>query len=288
MRQDDFVITILLLIITLCYAFAWEETKQIIVMTCRQNLRSRVRSAGVIITKMRPHKPSGHTSEAKTDRIDRRPIWDQAYAILRAQILDGRLAPGTLLNLRDLAAQLSISVTPVRDAVLRLVADRLVEDGENRELRVTQLLKSEIEQTLDLRILLEQYALEQSASKLTQDDFERLEALLMTAEKLLQEPSEEAGRQYTELGTKFHYYLVEAADNRPLLDLYEHLYPQAFLVIERSFHGFPPDRNREDHLEHMRLFDALRRRAHAEAIQLLKEHLEQVRIYTLGGNQTPS
>lgn len=237
---------------------------------------------------MRPNKLSGQTSEAKTDRIDRRPIWEQAYAILRAQILDGRLAPGTLLNLRDLAAQLSISVTPVRDAVLRLVADRLIEDGENRELRVTQLLKSEIEQTLDLRILLEVYALEQSAPKLAQDDFDRLEALLMTEEKLLQEPGEEVGRQYTELGSKFHYYLVEAADNRPLLDLYEHLYPQAFLVIERSFHGFPPDRNREDHLEHMRLFDALRRRAYAEAIQLLKEHLEQVRTYTLGGNQTSS
>lgn len=232
------------------------------------------------MTEIRQKRPSRQTGETST--IDRRPIWEQAYAILRRKILDGRLAPGTLLNLRDLAGQLSVSVTPVRDAVLRLVAEGLIEDYENRELRVAELSQEEIEQTLDLRILLEVYALGQSAPKLTQEDFERLEALLKSAEKLLQEPDGETGRRYTELGQEFHHVLVEAAGNRPLLDLYERLHPQTFLVIERSFHGFPPDRNREDHLEHMRVLDALRRHAYAEAVQQLKEHLEQVKAYTLG------
>ena len=110
----------------------------------------------------RTTRPGG---AASTERIERRTIWEQAYAILRAQILDGRLATGTLLNLRDLADQLAVSVTPIRDAVLRLVAEGLIEDAGSHEFRVTQLSEEEIKQTLDLRILLEVYALEQSAPR---------------------------------------------------------------------------------------------------------------------------
>lgn len=225
-------------------------------------------------------------SIASVDRIERRTIWEQAYAILRAQILDGHLAPGTSLNLRDLAEQLSVSVTPVRDAVLRLIAEGLIEDHGNHVFRVTQLSEEEVAQTLDLRILLEVYALEQGAPKLTEADFERLAELLAIAEELLEKPDEETGRRYMELGREFHSILVEAADNRPLLDLLARLHPQAFLVIERSFHGFPVDRNREDHLEHKRVLEALRRRAYTEATQLLKEHLKHVRAYTLGAYRT--
>jgi DNA-binding GntR family transcriptional regulator len=235
------------------------------------------------MSEAKPKRRPRATGAASVERIERRTIWEQAYAILRAQILDGRLTPGTLLNLRDLAEQLSVSVTPIRDAVLRLVAEGLIEDDGSHEFRVTQLSEEEIKQTLDLRILLEVYALEQSAPKLTEADFERLEELLTAAEELLEEPGGETGRRYTELGREFHQLLVEAADNRPLLDLHERLHPQAFLVIERSFHGFPHDRNREDHLEHRKIFAALRQREYVAARQLLEEHLKHVRAYTLGG-----
>lgn len=236
------------------------------------------------MSEARQKRRSRPLNAVNAERIDRRTIWEQVYAILRAQILNGELAPGTLLNLRDLAERFSVSVTPVRDAVLRLVAEGLIEDYGNHEFRVTQLSHEEIAQTLDLRILLEVYALEQSAPKLTEADFEQLEALLQTAEELLEKSDGETGRRYTELGREFHHILVEAADNRPLLDLYERLHSQVFLVIERAFHGFPPDRNREDHLEHKHVFAALRRQDHAEAIQLLKEHLKHVRTYTLGAS----
>ncbi len=222
------------------------------------------------------------------DSIDHRPIWEQAYTILRKQILDGHLAPGTLLNLRELAAQLSISVTPVRDAVLRLIAEGFIENSSNRDLHVTQLSIIEVEQTLGLRILLETYALEQSAAKLTPDDFDKLAELLAAAEKVIQEPSEATGRNYAELGRTFHHLLVAAAGNKPLLDLYNRLHPQAFLVIERVLHGFQPDRNKEDHLEHIAVFEALRRHDYTEAVVLLKQHLEQVRSYALDVYQKQS
>jgi DNA-binding GntR family transcriptional regulator len=214
-----------------------------------------------------------------TEKIHYRPVWEQAYDVLRAQILDGRLVSGTSLNLRELAAQLEISVTPVRDALLRLTAEGLVEGSESRGLRVTLLTETDIAQTLDLRIVLEVYALEQSGPRLNKQDLRSLRNLIEDEADLMQEHDEQIGQRYTEVGRAFHHALVAAAANGPLLDLYERLH--TFVVMERAQHGFRPDRIEQDHCEHIDLVAALQRHAYPEAIQLLKEHLERIRDYTL-------
>jgi len=220
---------------------------------------------------------AGRDDTAPTTRL--LSMHEQAYEVLRAQILDGRLPPGTRLNLRDLAAQLGISVTPARDAALRLAAEGLVEGTDSRGLRITQLTEEDIAQTLELRELLEVHALTQAGPQLTETDLRHMEELVEAESNLVRAPTEEAWRRYTDVGKDFHHLLVVAARNRRLLDLYERL--QAFVVMERAQHGFRGERIVEDHREHVALVAALRRGDHAEAIRLLKEHLEQVRTYTL-------
>lgn len=61
--------------------------------------------------------------------LPRSTLWDGAYASLRAALMEGRLAPGQRIVLRDIADQLGISLTPVRDAVNRLIAERVLERG---------------------------------------------------------------------------------------------------------------------------------------------------------------
>ena len=53
--------------------------------------------------------------------LQRNTLWDSAYASLRAALMEGRLAPGQRILLRDVADRLGISLTPVRDAVNRLI-----------------------------------------------------------------------------------------------------------------------------------------------------------------------
>src|SRR2546430_826839 len=55
-------------------------------------------------------------------RIEREPLWDLAHAQLQDALLAGRFEPGTVLTLRSLAESFGTSITPVRDAVTRLVA----------------------------------------------------------------------------------------------------------------------------------------------------------------------
>jgi DNA-binding GntR family transcriptional regulator len=206
-------------------------------------------------------------------------VWEQAYETLRAQILEGRLAPGARLNLRDVAAHLGVSVTPARDAALRLASEGLVETTGGRSLRVTQLTERDVVQTLALRTLLETYAVEQGGACLTEDAFRRLEELLALEGQVVADPAGPDWRRYADLSQQFHHTLVAAADNRLLLDLYERLH--AYVVMERAQRGYYNERAVADHDEHVAIIAALRRGAVAVAVALLRDHLEQVRSHTL-------
>ncbi len=61
--------------------------------------------------------------------IERDTLWDRAYAALQRALLAGRYRPGDRIVLRQVADGLGISLTPVRDAVNRLIAERVLERG---------------------------------------------------------------------------------------------------------------------------------------------------------------
>jgi DNA-binding GntR family transcriptional regulator len=212
--------------------------------------------------------------------IEHRPVWEQAYGLLRAQILDGRLAPGARLNLRDIAVQLDISVTPVRDAALRLASEGLVENAEGRGLSVTQFTEADILHTLDLRMLLEVYAIEKAGPNLSEQSLARMEELLAHEESIVRHHNGPDMRRYAEATRHFHRELILAAGDRVLLDLYERLH--AYVVMERAQHGFVNGRLLEDHQEHIDIVAALRRGAHEDAARLMREHLTQVKSVTVG------
>ena len=73
-------------------------------------------------------------------RIEREPLWDLAHAQLRDALLAGRFAPGTVLTLRSLAESFGTSITPVRDAVTRLVAQGVLQQGPRNSAIVPNLV----------------------------------------------------------------------------------------------------------------------------------------------------
>lgn len=76
--------------------------------------------------------PTDAPSEIRTAilrPLERETLWDRAYAALKEALLNGRYAPGHRIVLREVAGELGISLTPVRDAVNRLIAERVLERG---------------------------------------------------------------------------------------------------------------------------------------------------------------
>ena len=85
---------------------------------------------------------------------------EKVYQVLKEQILTARLTPGQPLSIVDLAGQLGVSRTPVKDALSRLSVEGLVEELPRRGYVVARLNAQEVAELLDVRLILELAAAE--------------------------------------------------------------------------------------------------------------------------------
>ena len=101
----------------------------------------------------------------------------QAYARLCRDLKAGRFAPGEKLKLRDLAAEMGISPTPVREALARLISEQALEQVGHHSVRVPVMDEARFAEVCELRLLLEGRAAAHAADHATAADVRRLEAL---------------------------------------------------------------------------------------------------------------
>ena len=80
---------------------------------------------------------------------------DQALRVIRARIISGAMRPGQLYALGATASELGVSVTPVREAVLELARERLVELARNRGFRVREMSEHELNEIVEFRKIIE-------------------------------------------------------------------------------------------------------------------------------------
>lgn len=131
-------------------------------------------------------------------------------ADLRAAILAGRLGPGTPLRQDKLAASLGVSKIPVREALLRLVAEGLVSVEANRGFTVARLESGEAEEILDIRAVLECRAILLAVPAMTDLTIAEATDILDKAENTT------SIERWGELNWEFHAVLYRSA-NRPKL-----------------------------------------------------------------------
>jgi len=103
-----------------------------------------------------------------------------AADLIRQAIVDGRVPPGHRLKEEELAQQLGISRTPVREALLVLQSEGLVEAAPNRGATVRAYDTADLEEMYELRALLEGHAAGRAASRVTPDQLAHLAVFLCT------------------------------------------------------------------------------------------------------------
>jgi DNA-binding GntR family transcriptional regulator len=86
---------------------------------------------------------------------DQSSLRAQVGDALRAQLVSGRMRPGVVYSAPKLAAQFGVSATPVREAMLDLVSEGMVEVVRNKGFRVTELSDAELDSMAELRLLIE-------------------------------------------------------------------------------------------------------------------------------------
>lgn len=149
---------------------------------------------------------------------------------LRQAILAGALADGEVLRQADLAARFQVSRVPIREALLKLEGDGLVETRPRRGTVVTSLNAEDFQEILEMRLALEPLALGFAIERLTQDDLAAAGAILDEAEASLRRAATGMDETKAEFETRwgdgnwgFHRALYAACGKTRLLDTIENL-----------------------------------------------------------------
>ena len=108
---------------------------------------------------------NSHSEE--TELIQKRPLKDDIFDVLHDKIVSGKYKPGQWLRQDDIATQLGVSMTPVREAFDLLVASGLAERVAYRGVRVREIATKDIVEAYGLRLYLEVMIAEEAARKIT-------------------------------------------------------------------------------------------------------------------------
>lgn len=194
-----------------------------------------------------------------------------AYDTIKEAILSFRLKPGEDLVESDLAAQLNISKTPVRDALLRLEKEGLVVKIPYRGASVSDVNQQVMNEIFEIRTALEGLATRQAATRMSEAEIAQAAELVEQHEQALNRAdNDEASR----LNRRFHEMIVQKTPNKWLKQILANL--DEHLRRYRTLSNFQKGRLGKSILEHRRILDAIRNRQPEEAEEAMKEHLRSV------------
>ncbi|MEJ8816145.1 GntR family transcriptional regulator [Variovorax ureilyticus] len=173
---------------------------------------------------------------------------DKAYEVLRQRLVGGQYAPGYQLKEEHVARELGLSRTPVRTALKRLVEDGLATDAAGQGIRVAEWSEWDVEETFQLRMLLEPYA---SFLAATRGGEELARALRESNEAMAKGISQgrEGIAQVQAANRDFHHALLEASGSPRLRAILETMIDMP--IIKRSFYIYTPQ-ELEQSLHHHR------------------------------------
>ena len=195
-----------------------------------------------------------------------------AYERIKGEILDERLLPRQPLIEAELAAKYGMSKTPVREALLSLAREGLVEMSSFRGGRVRDFTADDAREIYELRELLEPFALRRAVPRLTDGDRRSLRALLDKAQA-----AAEGGdrRELSKLNCAFHSSLVARCRNEKVIEILAHLQNHVRVMSMRLWNV------RATHLreaeQHRAILTAVEAGQADRAAELIGEHISEFR-----------
>jgi len=200
----------------------------------------------------------------------KRNLADAVTERLRDAILNGKFKPGQLLREEQLATMLDLSRGPVREALIRLEREGLVQVRRHRGTIVAQLSRTDVEEVYGLRLALERLAVQNAVRHATEQDFAAMEQVLAAFDTaLVYNPSE---HEIARLDLQFHDIIYRAARHQRLYDCWANLRSQIYIfLLSRNIAN--PDFRQITLRGHTDILDVLRARDEAHAVQVIEEHL---------------
>jgi DNA-binding GntR family transcriptional regulator len=203
---------------------------------------------------------------------------EQALQIVRHALVSGEIKPGDIYSAAALADRLGVSNSPVREAMLTLVHEGLMEAVPNRGFRVVPLSDADLEEVYQLRLLLEVPAMVQLAERGIAAEQERLTAL---AEDIERAAADLDVMRFLEADRTFHLELLGLLGNRRLVTVVANLRDQTRLYGLKALAR--QDKLSASAAEHRGLITAIASGDTTRVEQVCRAHLEHTRREWAGG-----
>jgi DNA-binding GntR family transcriptional regulator len=189
----------------------------------------------------------------------------QGYKAIRRAIRDGKIPRGQFFSESTLAESLGVSRTPVREALLNLYRDGVVEIVPKRGYRLIDLDEAAISEIRLLRVALEQIVVERLCKTATADDIKELRTILSGA-------GESREDMYT-IDETFHIRMAEMASLHQIRRELMSVRGKMYLIASGARLTSLRDENVAS--EHSELVDALERHDHKKARRVITDHVER-------------
>lgn len=209
---------------------------------------------------------------AEPSRIVRAGLADQVCETIQGWILDARYGPGDRLVIDHLARELGVSATPVRDALSRLAAERLVVFESYRGFTVRpEPTRAEIEASFEARRGIEAFAARLGCERASPEQLRELAELAGRIAERRYGPRFGSYSTFVRLNREFHERIVAASGNAFLLEAFRNLSHDLLIARTLRDRGIPD----LDEIagEHDRIIRALERRDPAAVEAAVSEHV---------------
>ncbi len=210
---------------------------------------------------------------SKLSPISRERANDAVHAAIRQAILTSVLRPGQRLNVSELADQLNVSLTPVRNAVQLLAAEGLIEVRPRSGTFVANVNAADVLETFQIRRALECLGVELACSQITAAETDRLRDLLTAMRRPIR--NDEDREQHQRDNAEFHLSILRAARNGRLLDSYHRLNAHIQIARIHASDAEWKSRLKDERREHEEIADAITARNAELAVRAMRAHLDR-------------
>lgn len=190
-----------------------------------------------------------------------RPLQESAYNHVRDMVLSGQLQPNVLYSETRMAAELKISRTPMKDALVRLSQEKLIDILPSKGFRLHQMSQGDILQTYQARTAVEGFCAMQLArnrqSPAGQATLRTMEDSLTAMVRFLDQGAGEGSLDLLlEYDLQFHQALVDFSENDELRHLFNSYHYRLYFFALEAFHQ--EGRPQNACVEHREILDAIR------------------------------
>ena len=210
---------------------------------------------------------SGHLEQIRLDSY--KPLRELVCEHIREAIINGTFAPGERLMEIQMADEMGVSRTPVREAIRKLEMEGFVVMIPRRGTYVSNMSIKDINDVYEIRISLDTLAAGLAAERISDEELEELQRLLVKVGNAIEENDM---AKVVEADIEFHDVLYKASRNERLRNIINNLREQ--ITVIRGVSMRYPGRLKDTQEEHRRLVESIAARNVEKSQEMARIHLE--------------